>query len=365
MKKFWKILLLTVLAALILGTFYFLYRNSAPKEKRYEELTAATGTVERLTVISGKIEPRTEIAIKPQISGIISEILLEPGDKVRVGDVIAKISVVPDANQLSNAESRVSLARMALEQTQREHQRMTRLKEQDYISVEEWEKSALELSKQREELDAALDNLNIVKEGISQKNATMSNTLVRSTIDGIILDIPVKRGNSVIMANTMNDGTTIATVADMSDLIFRGKIDETEIGQIRKGMDMSITLGALPDSKLSATLEYISPKSVEENGSNTFEIKAAMHTANTANLRSGYSANASIALQRAAGVITLPESAVTYQGDSTFVYLIPPHATAAQARRTPVTTGISDGVNVEVTSGVKAGQKVRGKEITE
>ena len=361
MKKFWKILAALIAVAILAGTFWFLYQNSKPKEVTYTVVKVDSGTIEKTSVISGKVEPRTQIDVKPQISGIISEIMLEPGAVVKKGDVIAKIQVVPDAAQVSNAENRVTLAKMSLEQAQREFERMTKLKDQQFVSGEEWEQSHLAYNKAKEEYSAALDNLNIVREGVSQKYASQSNTLVRSTIDGVILDIPVKRGNSVIMANTFNDGTTVATVADMNDLIFRGKIDETEIGRVHNGMKLTVQVGALSEVNLDAYLEYISPKSNEDNGAITFEIKAAIEMKPGITLRAGYSANATIALEKAEGVLTLPEYAISYEADSTFVYVAQDSLQNKVFTRTPVQTGLSDGINVEIVQGVKKGTFVRGR----
>ena len=191
----------------------------------------------------------------------------------------------------------------------------------------------------------------------------MSTTLIRSTIDGLILDVPVKVGNSVILSNSFNDGTTIATVANMSDLIFRGNIDETEVGRLHEGMPVSISIGALPDVHLNATLEYISPKGVETNGANQFEIKAAIQIPQGLTLRSGYSANGEIVLARAEHTLAIPEASLAFSGDSTFVYVVTDSTTRPQQfQRRAIKTGISDGVHIEVKSGLKKDEFVRGIE---
>ena len=211
---------------------------------------------------------------------------------------------------------------------------------------------------------AAQDALEVVRDGVSKSNAKASSTLIRSTISGVILDIPVKVGNSVILSNTFNDGTTIATVANMNDLIFRGNIDETEVGQLVNGMNMKITIGALQDLKFDAALEYISPKAVESNGANQFEIKAAVKLAKDGSkIRSGYSANAEIVLSKADNVLTVPESAIEFSGDSTFVYVLIDSVSKKNYERRPVDIGLSDGVNIEIKKGLTAKDKVRGPEI--
>ena len=309
---------------------------------------------------TGKIEPRDEVQIKPQISGIISEVYKEAGETVKKGEIIAKVKVIPELGSLNSAESRVRLAEINGRQAETDLERMEKLYQSKLVSSEEYEKTLLAAKQAREELQAAKDNLEIVKEGITKSSASFSSTLIRSTIDGLILDVPIKVGNSVIMSNTFNDGTTIATVADMSDLIFRGNVDETEVGRIHEGTPVKITLGALQDMKFDAVLEYISPKSVENNGSNQFEIKAAITVPDSITIRSGYSANAEIELQRANNALTVPESAIEFSGDSTFVYVLTDSVPTQKFTRRQVQTGISDGVNIEIKSGLKANESIRG-----
>jgi HlyD family secretion protein len=320
-------------------------------------------SIQKTTIITGKIEPRNEVNVKPQISGIIAELLKEPGQFVQKGEVIAKVKVIPDMSQLSSAEMRVRLADINLKQAQVDYQREENLYNQKLVSADEYDKSKQALNQAKHEKLAAEDALEVVRDGVSKSNASASSTLIRSTISGVILDIPVKVGNSVILSNTFNDGTTIATVANMNDLIFRGNIDETEVGQLVGGMNMKITIGALQDLKFDASLEYISPKAVESNGANQFEIKAAVKLAEGGKIRSGYSANAEIVLAKADKVLTVPESAIEFSGDSTFVYLIKGEGKQKSYERTAVTTGLSDGVNIEIKKGITAKDKVRGPEM--
>ena len=360
MKKFIRIGIMVVIALLFLGTFVFLYQKSQPKKVEYNVLKVVKSDIVQTTVATGKIEPRDEVQIKPQISGIISEVYKEAGETVKKGEVIAKVKVIPELGQLNSAESRVRLAEMNGRQAETDLERMEKLFEKKLVSNEEYEKTLLTTKQAREEIQAAKDNLEIIKEGITKNSASFSSTLIRSTIDGLILDVPIKVGNSVIMSNTFNDGTTIATVADMGDLIFRGNVDETEVGKIKVGIPVKITLGALQDMTFSATLEYISPKSVENNGANQFEIKAAITVPDSVTIRSGYSANAEMELQRANNVLSIPESALEFKGDSTFVYLLTDSVSGQKFDRKNIRTGVSDGINVEVKSGLKENDLVRG-----
>lgn len=363
MKKAIRLVLWILVACVFAGTFVYLYNNSKSHEPVYEIVAPEVNDIERSSLLTGKIEPRDEIEIKPQISGIIAEINVEPGDKVKAGDVIARIKVIPDESQLSAAENRVEVARQNLELARSKYDRTKVLYDKKYVSREEYEESENAVGNARIELASAVDALSIVRDGVSSTNAQQSNTLVRSTIDGLVLDVPVKVGTSVIQANTFNDGTTIATVADMGDLIFRGKIDETEVGMIATGMPVAITIGALPDVKPEASIEYISPKALEENGANTFEIKAAVSMPDSVMLRAGYSANAAVILNAARGVLTVPESVIEFEGDDTYVYVLVDSVPAQKFERTRIVTGIGDGINIQVKEGIDSLVSLRGAEV--
>lgn len=372
MKKYSKLIIAAIVGIIFLGTFVFLWKKSQPKEVVYNEFTPELRDIEKSTIVTGKIEPRNEVNVKPQISGIITDILKQAGDYVQAGEVIAKVKVIPDMGQLSAAESRVRLAEINLRQAQVDFRRIEELYNKELISADEYEKTRQALRQAKEEKAASDDALQVVRDGVSKSNASASSTLVRSTISGVILDVPVKVGNSVINSNTFNDGTTIASVANMNDLIFRGNIDETEVGQLVVGMPMKITIGALQDMSYDASLEYISPKAVESNGANQFEIKAAITPSKSKveggvtgslKLRSGYSANAEIVLASVQKVLSVPESAIEFSGDSTFVYVIGGSPDKKTYTRRPVTIGLSDGVSIEVKKGLGQKERVRGPQI--
>ena len=361
MKKFKKYLGMALLAILFVGTFVFLWKKSRPQVITYETLEASVGDISRSTVVTGKITPRNEVNVKPQISGIISELYKEAGQQVAEGEVLAKVKVIPEMSSLSAAQSRVRLSELNLTQAKTDYEREKVLYDKQLVSAEEYEKIRQAYEQAKEEYAAAQEALEVIRDGVSKRNASSSSTLVRSTISGLILDIPVKVGNSVILSNTFNDGTTIATVADMNDLIFDGNVDETEVGRLVEGMPVKIRIGALQDLVFDAFLEYISPKAVSVNGANQFQIKAAVQVPADVKIRSGYSANAEIVLERVAGVVTIPESAIEFKNDSAWVYV----SGGKDYVRKAVGTGLSDGVNIEVTSGLEAGDKVRGGRILE
>ena len=349
MKKYFKYILFAAIIVVFAGTFYFLWKKSRPQEIRYEELSAEIADIKKTTLITGTIEPRDEVNIKPQISGIISEIYKEAGDQVKEGEVIAKVKVIPEMGSLSSAQSRLRIAELNLEQAQTNFGREKALYDKQLVSAEEYDQVRQALDQAKEEKEAAEEALEVVRDGVSKRNATASSTLIRSTITGLILDVPVKVGNSVIQSNTFNDGTTIATVADMNDLIFKGNLDETEVGKVDEGTRMRITIGAVQGVEMDAVLEYISPKAVQNNGANQFEIKARVSQLDSVKIRSGYSANAEITLEHADSVLAVPEAAISFEKDSTFVYLAEGDG---QYKRQPVTTGLSDGVKIEVKSGL-------------
>ena len=352
MKKFLKIFLGVLFAALLLGTFVFLWQKTRPVKVVYTIVQPKLDTLKQFVVATGKVEPRDEVLIKPQISGIVSDVYKEAGQMVRKGEVIATVKVVPEMGQLSSAESRVSVAEISLAQTRREFGRTETLHDKGVVSDEEFEQGRTDLQKAEEELLNAKENLEIVKNGITSRYKELSNTQIRSTIDGMILDVPIKVGNSVIQAS----------VADMSNMLFRGNVDETDVGKLHEGMPVKLTIGALQNVELDANLEYVSPKATEDNGVIMFEVKAAVKIPADVFVRAGYSANASIVIESREGVLTLPESTVEFEGEKTYVYLLTSAEDIAEQTfdKREVKIGLSDGINIELTEGVTADDKVRG-----
>ncbi len=362
-NKILRIILLTLVGAAVIGTFYFLWKKAQPVVTVYEIVTPQRDTVETKTVATGNVEPRYEVEIKPQISGIIAEIKKEAGQMVKAGEIIATIKVIPEMVQLNSAESRVNVAEISLAQVRETYKRDERLFEQGVISREDFDLSKANYLKAVEERDNSISELEIIRDGIAKNSNVSSTTQIRSTITGMILDIPVKVGNSVIQANNFNDGTTIATVADMNDMIFKGNVDETEIGRIHEGMPIKLTVGAMESRVFDATLEYVSPKGVEKNGAIQFEIKAAVTIPEDAFIRAGYSANAEIVLKRAENVLTVPESTIEFHGDSAFVQWVKQETPEQLFERRPVKVGLSDGIKIEILEGLTLDDKIRGAAI--
>jgi HlyD family secretion protein len=360
MKKFFKITGLILLAVIFIGTLVFLYKKSQPKPEIFEVKNPEITNIIKKTVATGSVEPRKEIEIKPQVSGIVDELYIEAGTMVKKGDVLARVNIIPDMVNLNMAESRVNRAKLSFDDAKINFDRQTSLFEKDVISKEEYQKAQLAYNSAREEVESAENNLDLIRKGVTKSSAKTTNTLIRSTIDGMVLDVPVKVGFSVIQANNFNAGTTIAIVADMNDMIFIGKVDETEVGKIKEGMNIELTIGAIDNEKFNAVLKYIAPKGKIENGAIQFEIKADLLLKKDQFIRSGYSANANIVLDKRDSVLTIPEGMLKFEKDSAFVEI---EKGTQKFEKRYVKTGISDGINIEITEGLTKADKVKGEKI--
>ncbi|MCB9744802.1 MAG: efflux RND transporter periplasmic adaptor subunit [Alphaproteobacteria bacterium] len=337
------------------GTLWFLWDKSREKPEVFETAQATVTDIVRKTVATGAIVPRNEVALKPKVSGIIASLAVEPGQTVKAGDLIAEIRITPNSAQLASAQSQVAQAEISLKDAEARLQRSEQLFEQGALSTAALDQDRLAYSLRQQELAAAQTNLRIVREGAATRSATAA-TLVRSTVEGMILDVPVKIGESVIEANTFNAGTTIATVANMGDMIFQGKVDESEVGRIAEGMPLAITIGALEDLRFDGTLEYIAPKGVLDRGAVQFEIRAAVALKEDVFVRAGVSANADIVLDRRDQVLAIKESLLQFDEGAPFVEV----EVGEQAfERREVELGLSDGIHVEVLGGVTPEDKLK------
>ena len=361
MKKIFKILGIVILVGIFGGTIYFLYTKSKKVPDVYETKNPFVSNVIRKTVATGSVVPRKEIEIVPQVSGIIDELYIVAGDFVKKDQVIAKIKIIPDMVNLNNAENRLNRAKLSADDAKIDFDRQQKLFDQKVISYEEYKRAKVSYDATREELSAAENNLDLIKNGVTKKASTATNTLVRSTVNGMVLDVPIKEGNSVIQSNTFNNGTAICTVADMQDMIFKGKVDETEVGKIKEGMNIELEIGAIEKDKFGAILEYIAPKGKEENGAIQFEIKANVVLKENQFIRAGYSANANIVLEKKDSVLVIPEGLLKFEKDSSFVEI--ETATPQTFEKRMVKTGISDGINIEITEGLTKADKVKGEKV--
>ena len=356
MKTFIKILVGLAILSVFTGTLAFLYNKSSKKTVVYNTTTPMVTSVIKKAVATGSIVPRKEIEIKPQVSGVVEQIHVEAGDRVKEGDLLAKVDIIPDLVNLNKAESRLKIARIRVDDAKKSCDRHLKLFEKGIISESDLQQYEVAYSSAREELVAAETNQELVKEGIAKTMGTTTNTLIRSTIDGMVLDVPVEVGNFVIETNNFNAGTTIATIADMGEMIFKGKVDESEVGKIEPGMDLILTIGAIEHEAFNASLEYIAPKGVEEKGAIQFEIRAKVKLKQSHFLRAGYSANADIVLDRRDNVLAINESLLQFEGEKPFVEV----ATGPQQfEKRSIQTGLSDGIYTEIVSGLEKTDKVK------
>ena len=357
MKTFFKILVVVIILGLFGYTLYYLWNKSKEKPVVYKTEMPAFKNIIKKTVATGSVVPRKEIEIKPVVSGIISELYVEEGQMVKKGDLIAKIRLIPNMINLNNAVSRVDQAKINLEDARRNYDRQFELLKKGVIAKADFDGYETKYNIAKEELQTAKENLQLIKEGQIKKKGAPTNTLVRSTISGMVLDIPVEIGNQVIEANNFNAGTTIATVADMNDMIFKGKIDETEVGKIKLGMPLILTIGAIDNTKFDAVLTKIAPKGVEENGAIQFEIEANVKLKSNQFIRSGYSANADIVLDRAKHVLSIPEKLLHFDGDS--VTYVEVETAPQKFEKKIIKTGLSDGINIQILSGLNEKDKIQ------
>lgn len=354
-KKILTYSLVVGMVGLFIWTFWFLYQNSQKKTVVFTTDIPFYSDIVQKSVSAGSIVPRKEVAIKSQVSGIVEKLHVEAGQYVEKGALIAHIRIVPNMANLNSAESNVAKAKLQLTQTETEYKRYRKLFDDELIPEAEFNRYALEYNQAKESLRAAENNFAIVKDGATKQAGNATN-LVRATVSGMVLDVPVEEGAFVIEGNTFNEGTTIAFIANMNDMIFLGKVDESEVGKIHVGMDVDLHIAAIDNKVFPAKLEFISPKGITEDGAIKFEIKAAVKIDKKVYIRSGYSANADLVLQRRDSVLSIKESLIQFSGDSTFVEI---ETTPQEFKKSLIKTGLSDGVKVEVLTGVVLGDKIK------
>jgi len=394
-----------VLSAVGLGYYFYQQGNKAPEQTEVES-PVMTDIVKK-TVATGSILPRHEVLIKPQVSGVIEQLYVEAGMQVKKGQKLARIKLVPSEVNINSAQSNVKLARLRLREAKRElerqrevndrnlaveaaaaayenareiENRQRQLLEDGVISQQDYDRAKMDLKMRKteyenakinatnnlrqfknqvnireQELEAAVNNLQLLREGMSSKSRQVAN-IVMSTVNGMVLDIPIEEGASVIERNNFNEGTTIAAIANMDALIFEGKVDESDVGKLREGMPLELTVGAIENQTFGAALEYISPKGEEEEGTVKFEIRAAVKPVDDVFLRAGYSANADIILDRRQQVLAIKERDVHFEGDTTYVEVM---TGDRQFEKRPVQLGISDGIMVEVVNGLDTSDRIK------
>ena len=358
MKKTATIIILVLIILSFGGALYYFYQKNNEPPVTYDTEEPQKKTIVKKTVATGKIVPREEIPIKPNISGIIDEIFVKAGEKVKRGELIAKLEVVPDVNSLNAAKNQIRTAEINLKNQQKVFNRQKELFEKGVISENEFDNALNQYEIAQQNLESAQENFEIVKTGTTEGIGDAATTKIKSTINGMVLDVPVKEGNQVIQANNFNEGTTIANVADINDMIFEGKVDESEVGKIEEGLPLEITVGAIENKTYDATLDYIAPKGVEENSAVQFKIEGTLNLEGDSFIRAGLSANASIILDKAKDVISIKEALVQFREETNepFVEI---KTGPKQYREQDIELGISDGIYVQVKDGISMEDEIK------
>jgi HlyD family secretion protein len=359
MKKAITIIVLVLLAFLFVGAVYYLYQKDQEPPVTYQTETPTTETIVRETIATGTITPREEVPVKPNISGIIEKILVKPGDTVQAGELIAKLKVVPNVSNLNNAKNQIMTARINLDNERKIYNRQKELFEKGVISANDFDQAQRSFDIAKQNLESAKETFEIINTGTTAGIGDAATTEIKATISGMVLDVPVKVGNQVIEANNFNEGTTIATIANTNDMIFKGKVDESEVGKIKEGLPLEITIGALEEVVFNATLDYIAPQGVEENGAVQFEIEGTLsELKDDVFIRAGLSANASIILEKAEDVLAIKEALIQFDKETKKPYVEVMVGNQKFERR-DIELGISDGINVEIKKGLSKDDKIK------
>ncbi|WP_010178714.1 efflux RND transporter periplasmic adaptor subunit [Aquimarina agarilytica] len=358
MKKSKTILILVSIVLFFgLSLFYFWKRNQKPAVV-YNTKKASVQTITLSTIATGSVVPDEEVSIRPNISGVIKDIYVEAGDFVKTGDKIARIKVIPSINNLQASRNGVQSAKINLETQKKIFNRQKELFDKGVISANDFDQSKNAFDQAKQTYDSANENYQIVKTGTAQGFNNIAQTIIKATISGQILDVPVEEGVQVIQTNNFNEGTEVASIADVSKMIFKGKIDESEVGKIKEGMPIKITIGAMPDQEFDAKLNYIAPKGFMVNGAVQFDIEAKLSISKDVLIRAGLSANASIILDKATDVLAMSEALLQYDKETKKPY-VEIETGEQQFERKDLTLGISDGITVEIKNGVTKDDKIK------
>jgi HlyD family secretion protein len=358
MKKSVTIIILLLIVIVFGGSMYYLYSKNAEDPVVYETETPSKQTIVKKAVATGSILPLEEVLIKPNISGVIEEIYVEGGDYVKSGDLLAKIKVVPNLSALNDAKNAIDEAKINLDDQKRNYERQLTLFNKGVISKTDLERAQVSYDQAKQAYGAANKRYDIVQTGTTSGLSNAANTMIRATVSGMVLEVPVEVGNQVIEANNFNEGTTIAAIADVDKMIFEGKVDESEVGKIKEDLPLEITVGAIENKVFDAVLDYIAPKGKEENGAIQFEIKGSLKKLDTTFIRAGLSANASIILARADSVLAVKEALIQFDDDTKKPF-VEVETSEQKFERRDVELGVSDGIYVEVKSGINAEDKVK------
>ena len=345
---------------LILGFLFaiaYFVRTNSKSAIEYDTTSAFTSSIQKTSVVTGTVIPEDEVEIKPQLNGIIQQILVEEGDIVENGDLIAVIKVVPDERSVYNAQSQVNAARLNVDNAEKQISRAQELYSKQIISQQEFEDLELSFNTAKENLKAAENDLEIIRKG-SVSGSSTANTNIRATVSGTILEIPVKLGDQVIAANNFNAGTSVAIIADLNKMIFEGKVDEAEVGGLKIGQDIKVSMAAIPNKEFEAKLKFVAPKGTEEGGAVQFKIEADLTLDEDSFVRAGYSANGSLVVDNREDILVIYESLLQFdrRTQQPFVEV---ETSDQNFERKDIQIGLSDGIIVEILSGIEITDKIK------
>lgn len=358
MKKSTTIIILLLIVVTFAGSLFYFWKRNQKNPVTFTTKGVSSETITLTTIATGSIVPEEEVSIRPNISGIVDKIFVEAGDQVKVGDKIANIKVVPDIQNVQSSRNGVRTSKIELDNQQKIYDRQEKLFNQGVISANEFDNAKARYLQAKQSYVSANENYQIVKTGTARGLGNLANTTIKATVSGLVLDIPVEEGNQVIQSNNFNDGSLIASIADISKMIFKGKVDESEVGKIKEGMSIKIIVGALPDREFAAELNYIAPKGEEVNGAVQFEIEAKLELKPEDRIRAGLSANASIILDEVKDVFAISEGLLQYDKKTKKPY-VEVEIGDQEFERRAVEIGISDGITVEIKKGLSKTDKIK------
>jgi HlyD family secretion protein len=345
---------------LILGFLFaiaYFVRTNSKSAIEYDTTNAFTSSIQKTSVVTGTVIPEDEVEIKPQLNGIIQQILVEEGDIVENGDLIAVIKVVPDERSVYSAQSQVNAARLNVANAEKQISRAQELYSKQIISQQEFEDLELSFNTAKENLKAAENDLEIIRKG-SVSGSSTANTNIRATVSGTILEIPVKLGDQVIAANNFNAGTSVAIIADLNKMIFEGKVDEAEVGGLQIGQDIIVSMAAIPNKEFEAKLKFVAPKGTEEGGAVQFKIEADLTLDEDSFVRAGYSANGSLVVDNRENILVIYESLLQFDRRTQQPY-VEVETSDQNFERKDIQIGLSDGIIVEILSGIEITDKIK------
>jgi HlyD family secretion protein len=354
--KFKNIGIILLILGFLFAIAYFVRTNSKSAIE-YETTNPFMSSIELTSVVTGKVIPEDEVEIKPQLNGIIEKILVEEGDTVQNGQLIAVIKVVPDERSVYGAQAQVTSSKLNLENGEKQLNRAKELFAKQIISQQEFEDAELRYNSAKENLKAAENDLEIIRNG-SVAGSSTANTNIRATLSGTILEIPVEVGDQVIAANNFNAGTSVAIIADLSQMIFEGKVDEAEVGNLTNGMKIIVSMAAIPNKEFDAKLKFVAPKGTEEGGAVQFKIEAELALDDDTFVRAGYSANGALVVNSKTDIMVIPEAVLQFDRKTQQPY-VEIEISDQNFERREIETGLSDGIKVEILSGVEMTDNIK------